>query len=288
MQVNNPSPEDGRYTSIAVTSYVTGVLAAAAKAQLIEAVYGIVTPANVKGFWIFDQSGAVSTITDRSTIGGTTAHTVTLRDGSLVAINASTMSLAVTGLAPHLSADATHVWDTPDAADLSFGNGAVDSAFSIVGLVKLTSVADYPTILAKGDTTGTNYEYHFLFNGGKLTFDCYSQGNSAIKVGRLYNTSLAADIGAFHTYMATKSSAVLSSGINLYRDGVAIDDTDDEAGVYVAMDNKTAAVGSYITAGGIYTGAMAFAVIIVVAEELSAVQAARLDAVLRGYTGIAL
>jgi hypothetical protein len=263
-----------------------------AKGQLINAVYGIVTPANVRLFLIFDQTGAVSTITDRSTIGGTTAHVTTLRDAALGAINASTCTPGVSGLSPFLTFNATHLWNTPDAADLTFGTGAADLAFSIIALVAPTATTNH-SLLSKLDltTAATKREYEFCYETQKLTARCYDQSASAY-IGRLYNTdTLTADVGSFNTYMMTKSTGVTSAAIKIYRNGTQIDDTNTQSGAYTAMEDTAALVGSYriSTAGatqthGLYRGG----VILIVAEELTAVQVARLDAVLRGYAGVVL
>jgi hypothetical protein len=265
-----------------------------AKAQLIEAVYGIVTPANVKLFLVFDALGNAQTITDRSTIGGTTAHVTTLRDDSLNAINASTCTPGVSGLASCITLDTTYLWNTPDVADLSFGNGSADSAFSIVALANPTN-ATSSTLATKGNfTTGSRaIEWRFRLNASdKLEVSYFDNSESTLAyIGRSYGTVLTTDQGTFHTYSATKSTGVTCAAINLYRDGVVVDNTDYTAGAYTAMEDTTALVGSYqiSTAGAIETpfkGKMS--VLLVVAEELTAIQEARMDAVLRRYAGVAI
>ena len=261
-----------------------------AKGQLINAVYGIVDPANVRLFLIFDQTGAVSTITDRSTIGGTTAHVTTLRDGSLNAINASTMTPGVSGLSPYLTFNATHLWDTPDAADLTFGTGTADLAFSVVALVNPVD-ATSSTFAAKWDeTTGSEKrEWRFyMASTDKLFFVCYDESANAY-IGRLYNTAITGDQGTWHTYIGTKSTAVTSAAIKIYRDGAPVDDTNYQNGTYAAMEDLGALVGAYQTSTA---GAAAFTakyqggILLVVAETLTAVQAAMLDVVLRGCGGV--
>ena len=263
-----------------------------AKAQIIDSVYSIITPSNVRLFLIFDQTGqAVSTITDRSTIGGIAAHVTTLRDGSLNPINASTCTPNVAGLCPSLKFDTTHIWNTPDANDLSFGNGSNDSAFSIVALIKPTDMTSAYDIVGKySNVTGaTQKEYLFLLITGKLYFICYDDSVPA-SIGRLYNTALT-DTATWVTYAATKSIGVTSAAIKLYRNGAQIDDTNSQSGGYVAMENKSALVGDYdlsnlgaIADKGLY----AAGVILVVAEELTSTQLRRLDAVLRGYAGVSI
>lgn len=257
-----------------------------AKGQLIDSVYSIVTPANVRLFLVFDQSGAVSTITDRSTIGGTTAHVTTLRDGSLSAINASTCTPGVSGLAPYLTHDANHVWNVTDADDLSFAG----AAFSIVLLHKIGSVSTVQNLFAKHDlTTGsTKREIDCFLSGSKVYFRLWDQSAGAY-IGRYYNTVLTTDQGNWHVYGFTKGTGETSAAINIYRDGVAVDDQDSNSGSYVAMEDTAANFGSYqLNAAGAvtYPNLGATSVMLVVAEELTAVQAKRLDAVLRAYAGV--
>jgi hypothetical protein len=263
-----------------------------AKGQMINAVYGIITPANIRLFLVFDQTGAVSTITERSTIGGVTTHVTTLRDASLNAINASTCTPGVSGLAPYLTFDATHLWNTPDAADLTFGNGSADSAFSAIVLFN-TSYTSTQYLLAKDDTTtgSTNREYNFYLTGEKLYFRCWDDSVSGAYIGRIYDTALTAYRGVWVTYGFSKGTGVTADAINLFFNGVAVDDTDSSNGSYVAMENKAALVGPYHlgTGGAVeYPAQGKMAVLCLVAEELTAVQMARLDAVLRGYAGVVL
>jgi hypothetical protein len=269
---------------------VNSVVFQAAKGQMIDAVYGIITPANIRLFLVFDQTGAVSTITERSTIGGVTTHVTTLRDASLNAINASTCTPGVSGLAPYLTFDATHLWNTPDAADLSFGNGSADSAFSCVALFNPTDVTSCAIIAKRDDTTGAEVrEYMFWFSGAdKLYVACHDESANTY-IGRYYNTALTADQGSWNTYGFTKSSAVDCAAFKIYRDGLAVDDTDYTSATYTAMEDTARLVGSYsLGAGGtpetLTRGKMS--VLLLIAEELTAIQCARLDAVLRGYAGV--
>ncbi|MCU0916913.1 MAG: glycoside hydrolase family 55 protein [Planctomycetes bacterium] len=278
--------------SALVTIGGTDILTAArldAKASLLNAVYGIVTPANVKALWVLDATGAVQTITDRSTIGGATAHTVTLRDASFAAINASTCSPGIVGMAPYLTFDATHLFDTPDSADFSFAA----APFSV--LVLEAPAAASGMLLAKWDNTGTppaNAEWKLELAANKL-YVTLLDGDDGSYIERYYNTSLAGDIGAQHTYGFTHDGGALAAGIKIYRDGVQIDDTSSISGTFVAMNDGTAAVGNYtsVIAGVkiLYNApAAATSVALIVAEELTALQLRRLDAILRGFANVSI
>ncbi len=260
------------------------------KAQVVSAVSGIVTAANIKLLLVFDPNDTATTETDRSTVGGTTAHVVTYRTADpTAAVAPATSAPHAAGLATYFTGSASRLWNTPDAADLTFGDGSNDTAFSIVTLASNNNTNG--TLVAKYDetTVSTQREYFFGFDGAKLKMVCYDNSAAGASIGRSYNTSLASDWGTWHTYAATKSTGVTSAAIKVFRDGVAIDDTNVEAGSYTAMEDKTALVGSYYLSSAsavTYPFIGRVSVMLIVAEELTASQVARLDAVLRGYAGV--
>ena len=258
------------------------------KSQVLDAFYRIITPANARLVLFFDQTGAVSTITDRSTIGGTTAHVTTLRDSGGNAINASTLSPAVQGLAPNLNFNGSNNWDTPDAADLSFGNGAADSPFSIISLVKFNSALTNQTILAKKNVATASIEYLLtVYSDGRVYINCVDQSAGTAQIGRSAPAGTVT-VSAYHTVISTKSSGITAASMKIYVDGVPVDTANDNAGVYVAMEDLTALVGAYqIETGPTKSniGDHKAAFISIVAEELTALQVRQLDTVLRGWVG---
>jgi hypothetical protein len=256
-----------------------------AKTKTLNDFIGLVTPANVKGLWLFDQNGASSGITDRATLGGATAHPATLRDGGLAAINANVCAPGLLGLAPCLGLDATHLWNTPDSADFT----AALTALSVIWAGKPVDLTDC-TFAAKLDlTTGTEQrEWGFFTDGNdKIFFNIYDNIAPAI-IGRYYNTAITADENGIHSYIGTYNGGTLASGIKIYKDGLVVDDTNNTSGSFTTMRNTTSLVGSYYksTGGAIYAPCKGKAAIAaIVAENLSAVQAARIDALLRGWLG---
>lgn len=259
------------------------------KQNLISKVYNIVTdPANLRLFLIFDETGAATTITDNSTIGGGAEHVTTLRDGSLDAIAASTCTPGVTGFAPYLTMDATHLWNTPDAADLSFGDGAGnDSAFSVVFLGSFSD-ATASTILAKGAVTGNQFEYFFNTNTSTdvVEFATFTSDASAF-VGKT-TAAITAYENQFITLVGTYSGNKLSSGFNIYLNGAAADIADFTTGVYTGMTPGTAVVGDYWELAGVnereFKGKKS--VVILIAEELSSDQVTALNTALRTFAGL--
>ena len=261
-----------------------------AKGRLISEVYSIITPANVRAFWIFDADGTVQAITDRNTIGGGTAHPVTLRDETLAAQNAINYLPQIQGQAPTMHMSATALWDTPDAADLSFTAG---QAFSLVALYKPGGIGTTQDIIAKVDvTTGaTQLEYQlFLTTNPQLWFRCFDDSAGA-NITRRGGTLPAREDASFHTYIGTKSTADNVGALKTYRDGVQNDTTSVTSGVFTAIDDKAAVVGSYeiSAAGAVATPSLGqTSVIIIIAAELSQTEVSRLDAALRTFAGSAL
>ncbi len=249
-----------------------------AKVQLVNSIMTIFTPANVKGLWVMDQTGAVSTITDRATLGGASAHTLTLIDASSNPINASTCTPVVSGLAPGLTFDASHMWEVADSADFTAAAPATMSVF-IIG--KWSAMDD--TRIVEKDSTGQE-EWRFMNLGGKLYVFAFDTATAANYIGRLYNTSITADYGAVHSYGFTYGGGTTSASLKIYRDGVQVDDTDSANGSFTTMKDGTSKVTTGL-AGVTSPPSGAQYVVLIVKEEATATQAKRLDAVLKGYAG---
>lgn len=252
-----------------------------AEARLINDIYGIITPDNIVGLWIFDPTTG-TTILDR----GMKAHDLTLNS------DASTLSPNKIGLAPNLSIPGVSVtYSAGDHADFSFGNGSADSAFSIVSLCKQTAV-NKRSILSKYDlTTGaTKREFRFFEDSSSnLLFSLYDESASAV-IARRYLTNKI-PTNAWATYFGTYAGNSLATGIKMYLNGLRVDDNTFISGTYVAMENTTASLASYeLGSTGMptygFTGSQS--VIILAKEELTATQVKRLDFILKGYANLTL
>lgn len=268
------SKDGGVYTEIVLAdnlyhqSYINN-----AKLSLIEDLNALIGTSDIKGFWVFDQTGATTTITDR----GSYAHNVKLGG------NASTLSPGVAGLCPNLTSVGTTAtgWYTADNNDFSFGNGAgVDSAFSLIILINPTVVTGTQALLSK--YAASNTEYLFCFSAYNLAF--YTLSSDGTFIGR-YGGNLSTDIGSWHCYIATASggSPQAITGLKIYRDGARYDSTNATGGVYSGMTNGTATVGNVYS--GNY-GNATFGVAIVVSKELTAAEVKRISDRLRAYAGV--
>jgi hypothetical protein len=253
-----------------------------AKFDMIEDLNNLIGTANIKGFWVFDQTGATTSVTGRqpANTGGSVLP-------STLSGNASTLVPAVTGLAPNLTfvAASNNYWYAADNADFSFGNGTTDSAYSIIVLCAPTLSLTTNTIFAKA-AFANNAEYFIFFDSAnKLNMRNYKTSDTSIYIGRLYNTALTADSGVFHCYIFTYDGSGAVAGMKIYRDGVQVDDTTLSNGAYTAMNNGTQNVGNYYLSGSNAYGSAKYAVNGIVSKELTAAECKRVSDRLRAYAG---
>lgn len=255
------------------------------KGQVVEAVYEIVTPANVKGLWFFNATGADTTVLDKSTIGGASAHTVNLMDATGVAAEASTLSPGYYSMAPYLTFASDDYWETNDSADFTFALSPV-SVFVLCNLTDATS----DSLACKFDqTTGSEQrEWRFQTDASdKLTMTIWDNTAGGY-IGRNCSSVVTSYEGLFTTYATTYDGGTANSGIKLYLNGAQVDDTNVSSGTFNTMQNTTSKLASYYTAT---TGARAVLMdgkvsfILIVAEELTAIQIRRLDNIIRSYAG---
>lgn len=268
------------------------------KGQVISSIYSIVDPttssvSNVKAFWLFDKyEDTDEYLTDR----GPNAHSLVLRNSSLVTITADTCSPGIEGICYYLNFDSSHTFDTDDSIDFSFSSPVTpDFPFSIVALVNPTTitVGNDSIIFAKRDeTTGDeNEEYQFYIDsGGYLSFKAIDNSTGDY-IGRKYNTDILSDLNTWNTYIVTKSEDTTSASIKLYRNGVKVDNTSLISGTYSCMIDTTAKPSNYAinSAGNICNfGNYKYGLLLIVAEELMQVQVTQIDYILRSYIGKSL
>jgi hypothetical protein len=252
-----------------------GWITPTAKAQMISSVYGIIGVANIKAFWIFDQTGAVTAITDRSG----NAHTVTLGDASLTPINASTCSPGTVGLLPYLAFDATHVWNTPDHNDFTF---IEPQAFSVFVLANITATDSSLFGKANVDTTG---EYLMYVVNDALTVKLYKSDFTAV-LGRA-TPSIATQYGTWHTYGFSYSGVAVETNIKIYNNGAQTDNATASTGSYTTMSNTPSLPGDYFWQSAAPASMLKGkeSVVIVCSVALTPAQMIQLDYILRGYAG---
>jgi hypothetical protein len=241
----------------------------------------IVGENNIRRMVFYDRVGNETYLIDRSPN----------KKNAALSLPASSLGPSTAGKARTLNFNAsTKYFEFADADDLSFGNGTADSPMSIVSCLNPDTLAN-KIVLAKVDgTTGsTNKEYELYFDGNsKLTFQIWDDSTGGSK-SRYYNTASTGDVGKFNTYISTYSGNSSETGINLYANGLVVDDATFNNGTYVAMENKGAKVGNYRleTSGakgrvGSYKGAF----MAILSIELTQAQVTQINQLLRRYVGV--
>ena len=234
---------------------------------------------NLRGLWVFNPLTG-TTVSDRRGTG--TAHDLTLSE------NASGWSPGFAGMAPYLSAALTRTWSTPDHGDFTFGNGATDTAFSIVALVNMADATNFGILSKLNVTTGNiQREWRFAVPSDKVIVIVYDN-SAAAYLARTYNTVITGDEGSWHVYASSYDGGGLIGGLKIYRDGSRVDDTDRTSGSYVAMEDKAALVAPYFinASGGMSERPVGQeALIFITGQELTAANMLGLSNLLLGYAG---
>ena len=253
-----------------------------AQSDLRDIVYDTVTdPSHIKGLWLFDETGATTTIKDY----GPNNHALTL------SANANTLSPGVTGLARHLLLGPSTYYEVADHDDHS---PTGPRPMTLLWGGKLTD-ATYSTFWSKYDaTTGSvKAEYEWRTDDvDKIVCRIFNAGAISAYIGRKYNTAITSDENAPHVYGLAYNGGTTNATIGLYRDGVAVDDADNGTGTYTAPSNTTAKAGSYyVNSSGatalLMDGYCSF-MLEVVGECLSPVQMKRISDAVMAYMGVAV
>lgn len=174
--------------------------------------------------------------------------------------------------------------DTPDVAGLSFGDGANDNPFSVVALVN-QDVVGAEVIIAK-EASSSDEEWTFeVDSSGNPQFVLTDESASAT-IGRQDATALSSTIALIS---GTYDGAGLASGISIYLNGLATDDTDVVANSYVAMEAGASTVQiahHYATPALFWDGKIAFA--LVTGKELTADEQWAIKTLVNGYYSLSL
>lgn len=131
----------------------------------------------------------------------------------------------------------------PDAADLSFGNGSADQAFSVVALGNVVDTAATRRIVCKLQSDSTDQEWTFgIASTDVLQLQLIDQSAG---VGALRGSSAAVVQGSYALWGASYSGAggaTAANGITLYENGLVKASGAGNNASYVAMEDLTARV----------------------------------------------
>ena len=152
----------------------------------------------------------------------------------------NTYSLAFDG-----SDDYVDLGDTDDFSFGADGTSGNEPSFSLSIWANMDDATHFK-FMAKAPTSGVfgKGEYLFETNGiDRLYFwinddSVATGGGGDAVIGRYSTTAITGDEGTWHHYVATYDGSRASSGVKIYRDGVQVDNANNQnpAG-YVAMEN---------------------------------------------------
>ncbi|HEU0072490.1 MAG TPA: LamG domain-containing protein [Dehalococcoidia bacterium] len=125
-----------------------------------------------------------------------------------------------------------------DSTDYSFGDGSVDSAFSVGCWIRPNAIASN-VLLAKYDSAGMKEEWRFWIDGdGKLDLELHDASASATEIAV---SDAALTVGLLQFVVATYDGTQTAPEVNLYVDGQLVNDgLTVEDGSYVAMEDTDA------------------------------------------------
>lgn len=125
-----------------------------------------------------------------------------------------------------------------DDNSYSFGDGSVDSPFSVGAYILPNAIATN-VIIAKHDSAGSKEEWRlFIDANGKLSLELHDASASATEIA-VSDDALV--IGQGHVVIATYDGGETAPVVKLYVDGALVNDGSTvETGAYVAMENTTA------------------------------------------------
>lgn len=179
----------------------------------------------------------------------------------------------------------THYLYRTNDTDFDFGDAATDDAFSVVCCVNPDDVTSRQ-IIGKWDDNNQREWRLFFDANGYPTLQLYDESADTY-IGRQDQTAFTT--GSWQVLVATYDGSGINAGCKIYIDGVQLDDTDYDNGVYVAMEAVTAnlMVGALKNAAvysEYYDGKMTW--IGVAAKELSPDEVWSLTQRLKGVLGI--
>jgi len=119
--------------------------------------------------------------------------------------------------------------DLGDNNDFTFIDAdGTDMAFSVSAWIKSTEASGM--IISKFDQDSTNREYILRMIAGKPSFRIYDPDLGSI--GRNQTTPNTINDGNWHHILGTYDGSASNSGVDIYVDGVLVDDGDDDSGSY--------------------------------------------------------
>jgi hypothetical protein len=251
----------------------------AARAQFIGEM--LTLTGDTRLFWIADNANT-TTSTDRSLNASTITWDATV---------ASRFTQQGFGFTQSFT---TSQWGaTADRANLSFGTGAADSAFSIIVLANITDSAAARRLITKAEADSTDQEWFFQVASTDVLQLILTDQSAGVSASRASNAAVTQGSLALHavTYTAATGGATAANDITIYQNGLVVASTATNNGAYVAMEDLTAQVvigavdgAAAANPAGSFGGSMALA--IVCQKSLTASDHWAIYQLCKGYYGI--
>ncbi len=247
---------------------------AGARRRFISDLKNVVGGANAKVLYM-PSGGEGTTPVDGAVSTRVWTHATAL--GSRITKLGNGFALSFNGTSDYLS--------TPDANDLSFGNGAADSVMSIFSVVNVTDTAAARVVIAK-ETTAPDTEWVFRVGATDLEVLLISDPSAAVSAFRASDAAITQ--GSWTTlatsYDAT-GGATAANGMTHYLAGALVASTATNNASYVAMENGAGGtlIGAEVSAtpANFFSGSIAL--VMVVAANLSASQHFQLNRLARKF-----
>ena len=148
----------------------------------------------------------------------------------------------VTGNAYSQTFNGTNQWgDMVDAADLSFGNGTTDQAFSILVLANASALAGEVTLAAKWAAGLQEYRFTLDATGLARMFMQDASAGAAIEARSAAGAATAGTWGLFGMSYDGTGGASAANGAAVYANGVDVTASRTNSGSYVAMEDLAVA-----------------------------------------------
>lgn len=209
------------------------------RAQLMKAVLDVIGRETIKICYFANQEClSAPDVISGKTLSFSNLPRGATQNGAPVANNGTSYQVGIT---------------VPDTSDLSFGNGASDSAYSIFGCFNSITLGAAQYIAAKsGGSIGVS-EYEFFINVTTGTVELIQYDGSTGAIGPNVVTTPTISLNQWHTVVAVYdpslgSGANAATGMTIYIDGVAAAVTRTQQAGYVAMEDQTSNVGLFCKA----------------------------------------
>ena len=178
---------------------------------------------NLVGGWNMDIKGSIV----YDVVNGNNAVVT----GSLMSIN------GVFGRAVNTN-NGTGYLVVPDNADLTFGDGTSDSAFSVEAWIRMEDATNFRIVEKVVDAN--NREYSLSVSGAdKIGFILYDNAFTSY-IGVAYDTAITSLEGKWIHVIGTYDGSGIAGGLKLYLNGVDSGDATSDSGDYTAMHNLVA------------------------------------------------